>query len=78
MFRSLEEAGEFWDTHSAADYWDQMEDVEMKVDIKGRRFVVLLDDAVYRAAREQAKVKRISPDEFINEMLRQELTRATR
>jgi len=24
-FRNAEEAGEFWDTHSAADYWDEME-----------------------------------------------------
>lgn len=26
-FASEEEAREFWDTHSSADYWDQMEDV---------------------------------------------------
>ena len=77
-YRSLVEAGEFWDTYSAADYWDQMEDVDMDVDIQGRRFAVLIDDAVYRAAREQAKAKRISPDEFINQMLRKELTRAAR
>ena len=24
-----EEAGNFWDTHSAADYWDEMEEVEV-------------------------------------------------
>ncbi len=54
-FRSLEEAGEFWDTHLAADYWDQMEDVNMEVDIQKRHFAVLLDDAIYRAARAQAK-----------------------
>jgi hypothetical protein len=29
-FNTLEEAGEFWDTHSAADYWDEMEEVEPK------------------------------------------------
>lgn len=32
-FNSAEEAGEFWDTHSAADYWDEMETVEMEFDI---------------------------------------------
>ena len=77
-FRSLEEAGEFWDTHSAADYWDQMEDVDMEVDLQERRFAVLLDDAVYQAARAQAKAKRLSPGEFINQMLRKQLTRADR
>ncbi len=25
-FRSLEKAGEFWDTHDLADYWDQTEE----------------------------------------------------
>ena len=77
-FLTLCEAGEFWDTHSAADYWDQMEDVEMQIDIKNRRFGVLLDDAVYRAARQQAKAKHISPEKLINQVLRKELTRATR
>ncbi|MBI5649864.1 MAG: hypothetical protein HZC40_05360 [Chloroflexi bacterium] len=77
-FRTLKEAGEFWDTHSAADYWDQMEDVEMKVDIQGRRFVVLLDDAIYRVAQQRAKAKHQSPDEFVNQLLRKELARAAR
>lgn len=77
-FRTLEEAGEFWDTHSAADYWDEMEDVKMDVDITGRRFVVLLDDAIYRVARQRAKAKHQSPDEFVNQLLRKELTRAAR
>ena len=77
-FKTLEEAGEFWDTHSAADYWDQMEDVEIGVDIQSRRFVVMLDDAVYRAAYKRAKQKRVSPDEFVNELLRKELMHASR
>ena len=25
-FNSAEEAGEFWDTHSAADYWNEIEE----------------------------------------------------
>jgi hypothetical protein len=37
-FHSAEEAGEFWDTHSAADYWDEMEEVEMEFDIQERIF----------------------------------------
>ncbi len=77
-FRSLRQAGEFWDTHSAADYWDQMEDVEMRVNIQSRRFAVLLDDEIYRATRRRAQAKHLSPDEFVNQLLRKELTRAAR
>lgn len=29
--------GEFWDTHSGADYWDQMVEVEMTLDPAARR-----------------------------------------
>lgn len=31
-FKSREEEAEFWDTHSAADYWDQLEPVQVEVD----------------------------------------------
>ncbi len=34
-FESAEEAGRFWDTHSAADYWDEMEEVGMGFDFQG-------------------------------------------
>jgi len=34
-FESLEKAGEFWDTHSATDYWDEMEDAALEVNLKG-------------------------------------------
>lgn len=30
-FKSRKEVAEFWDTHSSADYWDQFEDVELKL-----------------------------------------------
>ncbi len=31
QFTSIEEIQDFWDTHSTADYWDEMEDVEMEL-----------------------------------------------
>lgn len=40
-FASLEEAAEFWDTHSVADYWDEMEEVEIEVSIPRRKRVAL-------------------------------------
>jgi hypothetical protein len=75
-FRTLREAGEFWDTHSAADYWDQMEDVTLEVDIQDRRFVVLLEDAVYHVVEELAATEGVPPDTFVNRLLRRELINA--
>jgi len=75
-FRTLREAGEFWDTHSAADYWDHMEDVTLEVDIQDRRFVVLLEDAVYHVVEELAATEGVPPDTFVNRLLRRELINA--
>lgn len=30
-FASIDEAQAFWDTHSTADYWNEMEDVDMQL-----------------------------------------------
>ncbi len=32
-----EEIGDFWDTHSLADYWDETHEVEVKVNLKSRK-----------------------------------------
>ena len=32
-----EEIGEFWDTHSLADYWDETDEVEFQVDLKSNQ-----------------------------------------
>jgi len=42
-FNSAEAAGEFWDTHSAADYLDETEEEEMEFDIQKRTFLVPVD-----------------------------------
>ena len=30
-FKSIEEIQEFWDKHSTVDYWDEMEDVDLRL-----------------------------------------------
>jgi hypothetical protein len=30
-FKSIDEIQNFWDTHSSADYWDEMEDVDLQL-----------------------------------------------
>ncbi|GAK58354.1 hypothetical protein U27_05328 [Candidatus Vecturithrix granuli] len=31
QFTSIEEIQDFWDVHSTADYWEEMEDVDMQL-----------------------------------------------
>ncbi len=75
-FRTLEEAGEFWDSHSAADYWDEMEDVACEVNIQSHRYVVFLDNEVYHTAERAAATHGVALDRFVNQVLRRELAGA--
>ena len=39
-----EEIGEFWDTHSLADYWDETHEVGFQVDLKSEQNLTLSDE----------------------------------
>lgn len=36
-FKSIEEEAKFWDTHSFADYWDELEDVDIVWEVEKPR-----------------------------------------
>lgn len=65
-FASLEEAGEFWDSHDSADYDEYFRDVECEVDIQQRRFLVSLDSDLFAKVRALAQAKGISSETLIN------------
>lgn len=71
-FNSAEEAGEFWDTHSAADYWDEMEESEIEFDIQERVFWVTVDQRMYEKIRQKAEAEQSSVEEVINDLLERE------
>ncbi len=68
-FKSDEEAGEFWDTHSAGDYWEEMEEVEMEFDIQNHKFLVPINERIYQLIKIQAEKKDCSVEQIINELL---------
>ena len=72
-FRSVEEAGKFWDTHSAADYWDEIEEKEMEFEIEKRTFLVPVDGRIYLLAKKQAETKHSTVEQLINALLDREL-----
>jgi hypothetical protein len=74
--RTLEEIGEFWDTHSLADYWDQTYEVEFEVRAKRRRRVTL-DPDVYARIEVHARSQGILPETLINLWLTERLQEAT-
>jgi hypothetical protein len=73
-FESAEEAGEFWDSHSAADYWDDMEEVEMEFDLQKRVFLIPVNDRVYYQVKQRAEKEQRSIEEVVSRLLERELT----
>ena len=74
-FDADEEAGRFWDTHSAADYWDEMEEAEVEFDIKRRSFLVPINERIYQLVKGQAEAKHCKISQIINMLLDHQLTK---
>ena len=72
-FGSYQEAAEFWDTHSSADYEEFLEPVEVEVDIQRRHFEIEVDEEVFLALRETAKRERKPIRQLASEILKQRL-----
>ncbi len=70
--RTLEEIGEFWDTHSLADYWDQTYEVEFEIRAKRRRRITL-DPEVYAQLEVQARTRGLLPETLVNLWLAERL-----
>lgn len=60
---SYEAIGEFWDTHSSADYWDQGYDVEFEVRIPRR---VSIEADLFARIAEESRRRGISPETLVN------------
>ncbi|OQY89743.1 MAG: hypothetical protein B6D41_10320 [Chloroflexi bacterium UTCFX4] len=73
--KTIQQIGDFWDTHSLADYWDQTEQVEFVVRAK-RRHRVTVDPDVYSQIEEQAHINGILPETLVNLWLAERLQHA--
>ena len=69
---SPEEIGEFWDSHSVADHWEQTHEVEFEVRAP-RRHRITLDHEVYERLEEQARTRGVTPEALVNQWLSEHL-----
>ena len=65
QFESAGEAADFWDTHSLADHWDQVHEVEIEVRARRRRRVTL-DPDTWDQIVNQARIRGVSPETLVN------------
>lgn len=72
-FSSIEEAAEFWDSHSLADYEDLLEDVtDVKIDLVRSRFRV--DRELARKIGKLAQKRGISTETLVNLWLQEKVS----
>lgn len=72
-FNSIEEIQDFWDHHSTADYWDGMEEVDLRISpqlkskIELKKLYKILGFSPYQIAEieERAKGENISSKQLI-------------
>jgi len=73
---SIEEIGEFWDSHSLADHWEETQEVEIEVRAERRHRVTLVPE-VYTEVEEQARRKGILPETLVNLWLAERLRKVS-
>lgn len=72
-FQSLEEAGEFWDTHSSADYEEYIQEAHFEVDLKRSVKEVRVADQVLREVSKIAKRQGITIETLVNLWLQEKI-----
>lgn len=63
---SIDEIIEFWDTHSTADYDDEMEDVTFDIDLHEEVFVVALVPELAEVIGRAAKARGVTTETLFN------------
>ena len=70
---TTEEIGEFWDTHSLADYWDETNEVDFQVNLKSKHNLIPVEPEIAEQIQAQAAKQGVSPEKLVNFWLREKL-----
>lgn len=68
---SIEEAGEFWDSHSTSEYEEYLEPADVKIDIQHRRFEIEIDRETFLALNAYAKKANISVKNLASSIIKE-------
>jgi len=75
-FKSEDEAAEFWDTHSIADYEEFLEPADVVVDLKRRHYEIEVDEESFIALLDSARKQRKPVKQLASEIIKQKLAAA--
>ena len=74
-FRTLEAAGDFWDTHDLGQYWDQTEEAAISFQLKRKRHLFAIEPGLARKLQAAAAARGVSPETIANLWLREMLAK---
>jgi len=72
-FEALHEAGEFWEAHDLADYWDLAAEVDAEVNLQRTRYLFALTPELAEGISQQASRRGVSAETLINLWLSEKL-----
>jgi hypothetical protein len=64
-FSTLEEAGDFWDTHSVADYENITRSVQVTFDLSKRTRYIAIPDKIYQKISAKARKKHVQVKDLV-------------
>lgn len=70
--KTLEEIGEFWDTHSLNDFWEETREAEFKIRAK-RKKRIALEPQIYKELEAEARLRGVVPETLVNLWLAEKL-----
>ncbi|MDQ3130195.1 MAG: hypothetical protein M3Q99_05475 [Acidobacteriota bacterium] len=73
-FATEEEAGAFWDAHSAMDYAEYFEPTDDVIEVNNRVFEVRVAEDVFQKLQQEAISLHQSVPKVVDQILRKELT----
>lgn len=76
-FKSLEEAADYWDTHSLADHFEETVPVEIEVCLPRRKITLEIDRDMQYRLKKIAQKKKQSYGKLINTWIREKILQET-
>lgn len=73
-FRTITEAGEFWDSHDLADYWEDTREVSANIKVPPTPRYVPLDKEIAELIAEVAQRRHISVETLVNLWLKERVS----
>ena len=73
---SYEEMGDFWDTHDASDYWNEVPSAEFGLDVKSQAIYYPIEMSLAKDLRAIAKRMGVHPKDLLAQWVQENLNDA--